>query len=105
MEQPRLIENGISNFMYDTLKSCHTNRVKLYSIALNVGVLIIFICIVCITLYYCYRKKPSEIEIRAKMLRDQEYVLSKIRFYQAESQNIQQTPLKNTNNALRTLLS
>ena len=47
--------------------------------------------------------KPSPEEIRAKMLRDQEYVLSKIRFYQAESQNLF-TPVKNTNNALRTLL-
>ena len=71
--------------------------------ALNLGIFLLFILIVAWILYCCYRKKPSPEEIRAKMLRDQEYVLSKIRFYQAESQNLF-TPVKNTNNALRTLL-
>ena len=97
MEHPRLIENGISNFMYDTLKNCHSNRVHIYSTALNIGILIAFLLIVCFTLYVCYRKKPSEEETRAKMLRDQEYVLSKIRFYQAESQNIQQSLISRSN--------
>jgi len=103
MDPPRLIENGMSHFMYDTLKSCHHVRIKTYSTALNVGIFIAFLVIVGWTLYCCYRKKPSEEEVRAKMLRDQEYVLSKIRFYQAESQNMQM-PIRNTNNALRTLL-
>jgi hypothetical protein len=103
MDPPSLIENGMSQFMYDTLKNCHSTRIKTYSTALNIGIFIIFVIILGWTLYCCYRKKPSEAEVRAKMLRDQEYVLSKIRFYKAESQNMQ-TPMKNTNNALRTLL-
>ena len=84
MDAPRLVENGMTQFMHDTLKNCHQTRIKTYSMALNLGIFLLFILIVAWILYCCYRKKPSPEEIRAKMLRDQEYVLSKIRFYQAE---------------------
>lgn len=102
---PRLIENGISHYMYDTLKNCHTNRVQVYSTALNIGILIAFALVVCFTLYVCYRKKPSFEEMNTKMMRDQEYVLSKIRFYQTESQNMQQSRIDRTSvSSLRTHL-
>ena len=84
MEYPKLIDAKVTNYMYDTLQMCHTNRVKIYSIALNVGVLILFVTITFVTLYYCYKKKPTPYELKQKMLKDQDYILSKIRHYQAE---------------------
>lgn len=84
MDRPNLIDNSAINYMYDALQICHTNRVKIYYIALNAGVLIAFVVITYLILYYCYKRKPTPLELKRKMLKDQEYVLSKIRFYQRE---------------------
>ena len=95
MDHPRLIESGVGNYMHDALNMCHSNRVRIYSIALNAGVLIIFAAIVFLTLYFCYRKKPTPYEAHQKMMRDQEYVLSKIKFYQSEQKNLMTSPIGN----------
>lgn len=88
MEYPRLIEQGAHNYIQEALKICHNNRIQIYSYALNIGVLVIFLAIAGTTLYYCYKRKPTPYELRQKMLKDQDYVLSKIRYYQAEKANL-----------------
>jgi len=93
MEHPRLIEGGVQSYLYDTLSTCHNNRVKIYSIALNVGVLVVFVLVVVAALYFCYKRKKTPYEIHQKMARDQEYVLSKIRYYQGEQQNLMTSPI------------
>ena len=82
---PQLIDSSAKDFIYNTLQKCHYNRIKIYTFALNIGVFLLFVSIFGFTLYYCYKKKPSEEEARQKILRDQEYILSKIRFYQGEN--------------------
>ena len=85
MENPRLIEPSAKHFLYSTLQKCHDNRVQLYTIALNVIVFILFVVILCVILYYCYKRKLSPEELQQKMLKEQQYILSKIRFYQNEN--------------------
>lgn len=100
MEYPKLIESGVRSYMQDTLLSCHDNRIKIYSFALNSVVLIVFVAIVAVTLYYCYKRKPTQYETQQKILRDQQYVLSKIRFYQNEQKNLMTSPLSNLPNTI-----
>ena len=88
----RLIEPGVKHVLYNTLQKCHDCRVKYYNIIFNVTIFVAFVSVVGLILYYCYRKKPTEEEMRHKLLRDQQYVLSKIRFYKDEMKN------KNTTN-------
>ena len=52
MDGPRLTENNFGEYMLTRLKSCHENRVKIYSFALNVGIFILFVLIVGFFLYY-----------------------------------------------------
>jgi hypothetical protein len=85
MDTPKLIEPIAKNFLYHTLNKCHEHRTQIYVFVFNLGVFILFILVVGTTLYLCYRKKPTPEELRHKMLRDQQYVLSKIRFYQGEN--------------------
>ena len=87
MEYPRLIESSVKNYIQDSLSICHENRIKIYYVSLNIGILILFLGITAVILYYCYNKKKSPYEQHQKMLRDQEYILSKIRFYQTEQHN------------------
>jgi hypothetical protein len=81
-ETPNLIEPSAKNYLFQTLQQCHKNRVSIYYYTLNIGVFLLFVGITAFLLYSCSQKKVSDYERRQNMLRDQEYVLSKIRFYQ-----------------------
>ena len=83
---PKLIENSAKNYLYQTLKQCHVNRVTIYYYVYNVGIFILFVSILGVTLYYCSKNKMSDLEKRRKMLYDQQYILSKIRFYKEDLQ-------------------
>ena len=85
MSFPQLIENSASYYLQQTLQRCHETRVNFYYYVLNISVLLVFALIVGYTLYYCYKNKPNEYERHQKMLKDQEYVVSKIRYYQEET--------------------
>jgi hypothetical protein len=95
MDSSRLIDPNARYFLYSTLQKCHDNRIKIYTTALNIGIFVFFIGIIGITLYYCYRKKPTEYELQQKIMRDQQYVLSKIRFYQSENMNRRASDITN----------
>jgi len=81
---PRLTEISAKHFLFTTLQNCHSNRVSIYYYALNFGVLFLFVGVVALVLYYCSKQKLSDYEKQQKMLKDQQYILSKIRYYQED---------------------
>lgn len=85
---PRLIEQGAHSYMSNVLNKCHDNRVNIYLYALNTGILLLFIGITCLILYYCHKTKITPEENRQKLLDEQEYILSKIRFYKDHQRSI-----------------
>lgn len=89
MESPQLIEQGAKQYMAGVLQTCHNNRVNIYLYVLNMGVLIAFCSIVVLVLYYCYKKKLSPEEEYQKKIREQEYILSKIKFYKDHQRSIE----------------
>jgi membrane protein insertase Oxa1/YidC/SpoIIIJ len=91
MENARLIENSARNYLFQTLQKCHTNRVSIYYYALNFGVLFIFVGIVALVLYYCSKQKLSDYDKQQKMIKDQQYILSKIRYYQEDKKEQQRS--------------
>jgi hypothetical protein len=84
MDHPRLIENSAKNFLFQTLQKCHSNRVSIYYYSLNFGVLLLFIGAVVLILYYCSKQKLTDYDKQQKILKDQQYILSKIRYYQED---------------------
>lgn len=88
---PRLIDNSAKYYLYNTLSLCHETRVKYHSILFNVLVFTLFAGIAGATLYYCYKRKPSVDQTRAQMESDQQFILSKIRFYQEQNQKIRES--------------
>jgi len=88
MSAPRLIEYSAKDYMSNVLQNCHETRVNIYLYLLNFGVLILFIGITVLVLYYCYRNKRSPTEEKEKQIKEQEYILSKIRYYKNHQQNI-----------------
>tara|TARA_B100001175_G_scaffold139097_1_gene118149 strand:+ start:6241 stop:6561 length:321 start_codon:yes stop_codon:yes gene_type:complete len=85
---PRLIEPGAKNYMTNLLSKCHDNRVSIYLYILNVGTLVIFIGIVALILYYCHKNKITPTEEAYKMQKEQQYILSKIRYYKDHQHSI-----------------
>ena len=84
MNIPRLIEGGVRNYMQSTLNKCYDHRVQIYTFTFNVVVLIAFLGITGMTLWYCHSRKLSPQDRYKKQLKDQEYVLTKIRQFQME---------------------
>ena len=95
MEYPKLIEDNVAYYLQNSLKMSHANRVQLYSFALNAGVVLLFSLICGVFLYYCYKGKPTAYERQQKLYNDQQYILSKIRYYQAEQKNLMTSPIGN----------
>lgn len=85
---PRLIEQGARTYMNEVLNKCHDNRVNIYLYSLNIGVFILFCTIFGLVLYYCYKTKLTPEEEYQKKIKEQEYILSKIRFYKEHQRNI-----------------
>jgi hypothetical protein len=81
---PKLIDSTFQNYMYHTLQKCHQYKVNIYTWMFNIIVLILFVSITGVILYFCYKQKLTPDEYKQKMIRDQEYILSKIRYYQNE---------------------
>ena len=84
MDIPRLIEGGVRNYMHITLNKCYDHRVQIYTFAYNVVLLVAFLGITGMTLWYCHSRKLSPQDRYNKQLKDQEYVLTKIRQFQME---------------------
>jgi hypothetical protein len=82
---PQLIEPNAKYYLFDTLKTCHETRTTIYFYALNIGIFLFFAGIAGYTLYYCHKMKLSDYDKEQKMIRDQQYIVSKIRFYQEEN--------------------
>jgi hypothetical protein len=87
---PNLVEPGIRNYVTNSLKKCHDNRVVIYFWILNIGVVLFLIVISGLFVYYSLSKKLSPIEKRNKTIRDHEEVLKQIRVYREEQDRIHQ---------------
>lgn len=85
---PNLIDYGAKNYMAEVLQKCHENRTNIYLYVFNISVLALFVLIVGFTLYYCHKNKMSPYESYQKQLTEQEYILSKIRYYKEHQRNI-----------------
>jgi len=97
-----LVDKPFQYFMNEKLNQCHTNRTNIYYYVFNVSILLIFIGVVVLILFYSHKNKLSDVEKQRQLLHDQQYVLSKIRFYKDEMNkkdqmvsNITQLPVTN----------
>jgi hypothetical protein len=84
-DKPRLIETGTHMYLKDILKSCHNYRSTVYYYSFNAIVFLLFIGIAGLVLYYCNKQKLSNYEKNQRLIRDQRYILSKIRYYQEDN--------------------
>jgi hypothetical protein len=87
MNTPKLIENNVKNYLYFSLQNCHQYRVQFYSVLFNIVVFAGFVIVFGTTLFFCWKKKPNKIDLERKRAKDQELILSKIRYFQQVKQH------------------
>ena len=95
---PTLIEHSAKNYLFNTLQQCHSHRVNIYYYVLNIGVLAMFLLLFGSALYYCSKQKMTDYEKQQKLLSDQQYVMSKIRYHKEEKKHAQQSHSSNITN-------
>lgn len=99
-ETRHLIEPNAKYFLYRTLQKCHEIKIRYFSLWVNLAVFLVFCGGLFVVLYYKYKGRMSPYEQRQRMLRDQQYILSKIRYYHDERKratysHIDELPSKN----------
>jgi hypothetical protein len=82
--QAYLIEPTFKYALQNTLQNCHNCRVKYYNIIFNVVIFVTFSILTGLILYYSYKPPLTDEEKQHKLMKDQQFVLSKIRFYKDE---------------------
>ena len=88
---PKLIDISAIQYLDGALKKSHEIRIKYHRVLWNAGLVFGFFFIVAAVLYYRYTNRPTQQEANYKLIKDQEYVLSKIRFFQEQNQRIQES--------------
>ncbi len=84
---PKLIDPVTKHALTVTLQNCHTVRSKFYGYILSTLAVVFLIVVFGGSMYFAYVNKPTPEELYLKTQRSQQYILSKIRFYQQQSQN------------------
>jgi len=84
MEYPRLVEANVRSYLYGTLNKCHEYKATIYSWTFNIGIFVVLVGVIGLVLYCCRKRELPPWEKEAKMLREQNYVLSKIKEYQMD---------------------
>ena len=76
MEYPRLVESNVRAYLYSTLNRCHEYKSKIYSWTFNIGIFVGLVVIIGLILYLKRKRELPPWEKEAKMLQEQNYVLS-----------------------------
>ena len=84
MDRPRLIDTQTNEYLHGLLQQCHNNRVETYSYFFNIVVVVVFLSFVSIILYYSFTTKKTPEEKEIDKIKDQKYVLDKIKELQVQ---------------------
>jgi hypothetical protein len=80
--KPMLTEPGVTYFINETLKQCHSIKESYQNTIINVWLFLLFIIVLAILLVYKYKGKLTQQELKEKDMQKKQYILSKIRNFQ-----------------------
>lgn len=94
INNPKLIEPGVKYFFKNILKECHNIKYNHYNFIYNITMLCLFVGILGIILYVKYKGNKSPEERYNKNLKDKQYIMSKLVYYNRVNLD-NQTRIKN----------
>ena len=81
VNKPKLVDNGVKYFFNGILNECNKFKNKNYNLYYNIGLLLFFVIVLFIILYTRYKGKINSKERYMKNLKDKEYIMSKLVYY------------------------
>ena len=88
---PTLIEPGVKYFLNQTLKQCHSFKVKHHDLMINIGIFIGFVFVLGAFLLYRYKGKLTAEEQKQLDEVKKQYILNKIKNVQISKQRANET--------------
>jgi hypothetical protein len=85
LNKPKLIANNVKNFLFNNLKQCNTNKFIQNSSIYNILLFIVFFTIFTIILISKYKGFKSPQEIYEKNIKDKNYIMSKLVYYNRQN--------------------
>ena len=88
--KPKLIDPGVKYFFKNILKECHDFKQHNYTLFYNIFLFCLFFGILGIILYVRYKGNKSKQERYLKNLKDKQYIMSKLVYYNRQNLDNQQ---------------
>ena len=82
---PKLIEPGVKYFFKNILEECNKYKQKNYSLYFNIVLFGLFFLILGIILYSRYKGNKSAEAVYLKNLKDKQYIMSKLVYYNRQN--------------------
>jgi hypothetical protein len=95
MQNPNLVESGVKYFFTKTLENCHIKKMSYYNNLYNIILVVLFACVLLLTLRYKYKGKMTSQEKEIKQRKERTYILNKIRSIDVEKQKYRQEIITN----------
>ena len=81
INKPKLIEPGVNYFFRGILKECNNYKQKNYNLFYNLTLFILFFLTLGTILYYRYKGNKTSQEKYIKNIKDKQYIMSKLVYY------------------------
>ena len=81
LNKPKLIDPGVKFFFKNILKECNNTKSKHFTFIYNLTLFLLFILILGTILFFRYKNTKSTKEKYLKNLRDRQYIMSKLVYY------------------------
>ena len=79
-----LIEPGIRDYFHGSFEQCKHYKLNYYTWIVNLVLFALFVCILCLILYFKHKKKMTPEQRRKRNEEDRMYIINKIRTLQLE---------------------
>jgi len=90
VDNPKLVDNSVKLFFKEVLKGCNKYKQKNYNTYYNIMMFLAFSLILSILLYTRYKGANNNKSYYEKSLKDKEYIMSKLVYYNRQNLDEQQ---------------
>jgi hypothetical protein len=90
IDKPKLVDNGVKYFFREVLKNCHNYKQNNFNTFYNITMFILFIIILGLILVMRYKGNSMSRKYYEKSMKDKEYIMSKLVYYNRQNIDNQQ---------------
>jgi len=90
IHKPKLVDKGVKFFFKEVLKGCHNYKQSNYNSFFNISMFLFFIVVLGVILFIRYKGNKTSKSYYEKSMKDKEYIMSKLVYYNRQNIDNQQ---------------